>query len=152
MKAYKALININGSHSHQVVKKGLTAAEILVLRAIHGQDSVRDIKPMMAGGNAVHATIWTMDDDGNDIEAKLTRNTLLGSLRRVYGDQIVAAVFPGINPVLPVELAEIGENVDADEEIDLEKQALADHRAAISEDDEFGQLDAETEEDEEAAA
>lgn len=150
MQAYKAMVNINGSHSHQVVKSKLTAAEILVLRAIHGQDSVRDIKPMMAKGEPVHATIWTMDDDGGDIEVKLTKNTLLGSLRRVYGEEIVERVFPGITPVLPDNLADIGETGPVDEEIDLEQQALAEHKAGSDDsddEDEFAQPDAEAEDE-----
>ena len=43
MKLYKALVRINGSLLNEVAKDNLTAAEIMVLQRIHGDDAVQNV-------------------------------------------------------------------------------------------------------------
>lgn len=43
MKLYTAKVNLHGSDLNQVLKHDLTAAEIIVLKRIHGGDAVIDI-------------------------------------------------------------------------------------------------------------
>lgn len=44
MRSYNCLVNVGKEHLTTVQKLGTTAAEILVLRAIHGEDAVLDIR------------------------------------------------------------------------------------------------------------
>ena len=44
MQLYDCKVRLNGSVANEVVKHEITAAEIMVLRALHGEDSVVDIK------------------------------------------------------------------------------------------------------------
>lgn len=44
MKLYSCKINLKGSLLNQVIKSEVTAAEIVLLRAIHGNDAVNDIR------------------------------------------------------------------------------------------------------------
>lgn len=45
MQLYDCKVRLSGSLYNEVPKTGVTAAEITVLRVIHGSDSVADIKP-----------------------------------------------------------------------------------------------------------
>lgn len=88
----------------QLVPKEVTVPELLVLQAIHGQGSVLNITP--AG----------MD--------KRTHSDELARLHRLYGKageeegaNVVARLFPGYAPQLPVRLSDIGmaeSDADAD--------------------------------------
>lgn len=44
MRFYNAKVRLAGSLLHEVYKEGLSAPEIMLLRHIHGQDAVVDIK------------------------------------------------------------------------------------------------------------
>ncbi len=115
MKTYKCLVNKDGSHSHQILKTGVTAAEIAILRAVHGNDAVRSIKPCLdSNGEPLHAMRLHMDDLGNDVRTKMNRTALIASLRRTYGEGMVANVFPGINPQIPLTIEDLG-NMTGDE-------------------------------------
>jgi hypothetical protein len=94
-------VALSGDRNHVVRKSDITVAEVEILRALHGQDSVRNIQP----------TRTTTSDGG----------ALLDRLRRKYrrrmpalpGEKsrcIVDTVFPGPRPKLPVSLADIGEH------------------------------------------
>lgn len=85
MKRYTANINIGGDRNHVVVKSNITAAEILVLQAIHGSQDVYNIT---AGAGAYTQT--------GDLKAHLEEQygrTKVGpeSDRR----PVLAHVFPG---------------------------------------------------------
>lgn len=45
MQTATVLLSLGGDHGNQVMKHGVTAAEIAVLRAIHGDESVKDVEP-----------------------------------------------------------------------------------------------------------
>lgn len=43
MQTYRCRVNLAGEIKNQVLKDGIVAAEILLLKAIHGDDAVADI-------------------------------------------------------------------------------------------------------------
>lgn len=45
MQTANIMLSLGGDHGNQVYKHAVTAAEIAVLRAIHGDDAVKDIEP-----------------------------------------------------------------------------------------------------------
>lgn len=78
-----------GSNLNSVVRKyNVTVAEIVVLRTIHGADSVVSIQRVL-----------------QDKRAKLEE---VERLSAIYGPVVRKAVFPGANPTLPVTLEDIG--------------------------------------------
>jgi hypothetical protein len=88
MEIYKAEICIGGLLTNTVIKDELTAAEILILRQVHGDDAVRGITPR---GN-------------RQIEYQKEYDRLL----RKFGKRKLEAAFPGARPVLPQKLADVG--------------------------------------------
>jgi len=88
-------LRLSGDMRNTVVKIGVTPAEILVLRAIHGQGSVFNVQPG--------------DTDKRPHADELER------LRSIYAPRfqdegkkdIVGQMFPGIAPQLPVKLKDI---------------------------------------------
>lgn len=45
MQTANIMLSLGGDHGNQVYKHGVTAAEIAVLRAIHGDEAVKDVEP-----------------------------------------------------------------------------------------------------------
>ncbi len=45
MKLYDGIVRLEGSVANEVAKTGMTAAEVEVLRALHGADAVVGLKP-----------------------------------------------------------------------------------------------------------
>lgn len=94
MQTYKAEILIGGLLTNTVIRPGLTASEIMILRHIHGDDAVRGI---VVQGN-------------KNIEYQKEYDRLL----KRYGKKKLTAVFPGARPVLPEKLADVGIIVQKD--------------------------------------
>lgn len=84
MRLYRAEVCLGGNLTNTVIKEGLTAAEIIILRNIHGGDAVRNIEPR------------TMSRRPYDEEYK--------RLTDFYGAKTVQSCFPGAQPELPMEL------------------------------------------------
>lgn len=87
MQTANILLALGGDSGNTVPKRGVTAAEIAVLRAIHGNEAVFDIEP---AGEAV--------DEGRP----RSNRAELNRLRALYGramdsenNSIVAQLFPG---------------------------------------------------------
>ena len=94
-----------GSNLNSVVRKiGVTIPEILVLRAIHGSDSVVDFEAVRFGGN-------------------VTNTAEMDRLCALYNPNLVRSVFPGASPSLPRALADIG--ITLAEVADIGKPAVA---------------------------
>lgn len=86
MRVYSCVVNCGGNVLNQVRKPEVTAAEIILLQSIHGEDAVTDIMPIR------------MDKRSHAAE----RDRLGG----IYGDDKVGRTFgPSFNP-LPVKLAD----------------------------------------------
>ncbi len=95
MQLYKAEIFLGGSRNNSVVKTNLSAAEVLVLRSIHGADSVTGVEPFGKGKRHM----------GAEFER----------LASFYGPKRMTACFPGVQPQLPETLPEVGVSPDEPE-------------------------------------
>lgn len=91
MQHVKCSVYLGGDYNHKVFLPDVTVAEVVVLRAIHGDDAVVEIQP-------------TRMLRGDSHEAERER------LRRTYNrrDKVVDRVFPGAKADLPVNLKDIG--------------------------------------------
>lgn len=101
MEMYRAEVCLGGLITNTVVKEEVTAAEIVILRGIHGDDAIKSIKPL-----------------GNK---NRTYQKEFDRLQRAYGKAKVAKSFPGARPILPQKLADVGiivnENGNLNEEV-----------------------------------
>jgi len=99
MQICECEVRLGASVQHTVLKSEVTPAEILILQAIHGQDAVVGIKPKK------------MDKRPNADELERLHN-LYGreteGIRDAGNGNLIAKLFPGINPSLPVSLKDIG--------------------------------------------
>jgi len=115
MQLCNVSVNLAGSLLNRVPKRGVTVAEIVVLRAVHGgSDAVTNIQPV-----------------GMD---KRPHAEELERLSRKYG-KIVAKLFPGAHPQLPSNLADIGVTYDGGEK---KRKRPAPAAAAVATDTEAG--------------
>ena len=104
MQECSVTVRLGGSLNHTVPKPTVTPAEIQVLRAIHGGDSVVDIVPIRF--------------NKRDHVAEFDRLTRLygatnvgpgeGLLNETGQQNLVAKLFPGVSPRLPLRLRDIG--------------------------------------------
>lgn len=95
METANVLVALGGDKGNTVVKYGVTAAEIAVLRAIHGDDAISDVDP-------------TGDVVASDREERDRLSDLYGRALDHTGRQIVGAVFPGVGARLTERLADLG--------------------------------------------
>ena len=95
MQTANALLALGGQRGNSVPKRGITAAEIAVLMAIHGVDAVYDIVPL---------------DDEVDRSNRAEKDRLLQiyPARNDDGQFIVEVVYPGNAPVLHQDIADLG--------------------------------------------
>ena len=85
-------ILLNGNIQHTVTRR-VTPAEIVLLKHIHGDDSV--VAPI-------------------EIESVKRSNTdEVNRLKQQYGDDVFKAVFPGAMPKVPTDLSEVGVDTGA---------------------------------------
>lgn len=89
MDLFTCEVRLAGSVQNTVYKREVTAAEVDVLRAIHGEDAVVSIE-LCGTTNAGSATA--------------ERERLVSK----YNPQVVFELFPGARPNLPTTAAEIG--------------------------------------------
>jgi hypothetical protein len=89
MKLANCMVALGGDMGNTVLKYGTTAAEIAVLRAIHGDDAVFDVEPTAADA---------LNEDGRP----RTNRQELARLKLVYARdpngqpaRIIAGMFPG---------------------------------------------------------
>lgn len=108
MQRCTATIRLAGDMLNTVQKSGLSPAEIIILRHIHGgPDAVVDIQPNY-----------------------MDKSTHMGEYDRlcsIYRADVVATIFPGAMPRLPVSLKEImADAPDEEEEAPAEEDEAAD--------------------------
>lgn len=105
MQLCSAIVRHAGNLGMTIHKEGLPPAEIVLLRAIHGEDAVVNI--------AV-----THEQARRENRAEVER------LKTTYGEKVFVACFPGRFPQLPTTLADIavdeddGEPGESDDEMD----------------------------------
>lgn len=85
-------LRLAGDMTNEIFKPAVTVAEIAVLRAIHGADSVVNIKPLR--------------NDKREHSGEFNR------LRETYGAEVVTTVFPGSYPQLPIYFKDVGIAID----------------------------------------
>lgn len=106
MQIYSAKIRLGGLLHHEVRKDELTASEIIVLRGIHGDDAVVDVKPLSNG-------------DGSLYDVKRSSKAERARLLALYRKDQVEKVFPTDFSALPQTLVDVDE-AELDEEDELE--------------------------------
>jgi hypothetical protein len=88
MKIANIMLAIGGGRDNTIPKYNVTAGEIAVLRAIHGEDAVFDVEPLAADA---------LNEDGKS----RTNRQELGRLKAIYGkaqDSSGAALVEGLYP------------------------------------------------------
>lgn len=123
MDLHTATVRLAGGLRMQLPKENLTAAEIVVLKHLHGQDGVVDVSRTR--------------------ETKRQHRVEVERLRSTYGDKAVEACFPGASSMtrLPKTLAEAGliareeqneELFDDEDDVDAAPTAPADVVAKLT--------------------
>lgn len=111
--SYSGLIDDDGEQrSHEVRMPGITAAEIMVLRQVHGADAVANI--VTVDPEAV-VRIVDVFNDGTE-KARFVPHTEvavkpadeLSRLRQFYGAKVIADMWPGATPRLPETFHDTG--------------------------------------------
>ena len=104
MQLANVMVKLGGDNNNIVPKAGVTPAEILVLRHIHGPDCVIDIRPAGFDKKRRHEQEYERLSQRYDRAA--------GSFTATAGEErksVMATLFPGALRKLPMTLAEIGE-------------------------------------------
>lgn len=86
---------LGGDAGHTVRKSEVTAAEIAVLRAIHGESAVFDVTPT---GRIIRS-------NKEELERIFT---LYGKAQNHEGEAVIAKMFPGVGARVLTTLAELG--------------------------------------------
>jgi hypothetical protein len=94
MQTAHCLLSLGGDHGNQVMKHDCTVSEIAVLRAIHGDEAVRDVEP----GKDVKRS-------NRDERARLI--SVYGAAKSEEGKPIVESMFPGVAARMFDTLAEL---------------------------------------------
>lgn len=94
MQIANCLVALGGDKDNWVPRYGVTAAELVVLRALHGEDAVGDIEP------AGEITRGNRDE-------LLRLKAAYGSAKDEDNKAIVENVFPGSGAILPKTLADL---------------------------------------------
>lgn len=95
MQSANILLALGGDSGNQVPKFDVTAAEIAVLRAIHGDSAVSEITP------AAH------DIDRSNTAERARLKAMYGNARDLEGNIVVDVLFPGIAARVPESLDEL---------------------------------------------
>lgn len=83
MQTANILLSLGGDHGNQISKFGVTAAEIAVLRAIHGDESVQDVEP-------------TGDVKRSNRQERERLVAIYGAAKNEQQQRIVDTMFPGV--------------------------------------------------------
>lgn len=100
MKRYEGTVRLGGDLRHTVPKTGMSAAEIVVLRYIHGHDAVVDLKPMdhLVQAEAEKNAFAPLPKGYHEEYMRLAS---------IYGPKRMDDIFPGYQKVLPASLEDI---------------------------------------------
>lgn len=88
MEYGSCIVRISGNVEMEVFKEKVSAAELVVLRSIHGPDGL--------------TRVYAYGQDKRPHAEEVQR------LARIYGGAAVAAVYPGAAPQLPVKFKDTG--------------------------------------------
>jgi hypothetical protein len=111
------MVALNGDITFTVFKQDVTVPEIAILRAIHGPDSVRDIKPLH------------MDKRSHSEERSRLMHEY-GNAKDHKDESIFEKLFPGLSP-LPVHFKDIGIEIADEEPVIQEEKPRRGRPAAV---------------------
>lgn len=94
MQIANCLLSLGGDHGNQIMKFHVTAAEIAVLRAIHGEESVSEVEPMGA-----------VKRSHRDERGRLL--AIYGAAKTAEQKPIVEGLYPGIAARVFEDLSEL---------------------------------------------
>lgn len=103
MQHCSCFVCLDGDRGASVYKPDVTVAEIVLLRAIHGEDAVTNIKPTNTG----------KEKPADELARLRSIYTPLSNMTR-EGTPIFDKVYPGRAPNVPKTLADIGGGDDVD--------------------------------------
>lgn len=83
MQTANILLSLGGDHGNTIPKWGVTAAEIAVLREIHGDDAVNDVEP-----------VGEIKRSNREERARLV--AIYGGAKNAEQKPIVESMFPGV--------------------------------------------------------
>jgi len=106
MQLVSCYVNLAGDLRHVVFKQSVSVAEVLVLRALHGQNAVTKIMPIGSASGHVIGNVAEKD--------RLT--DIYGRKRDGIGRALIEKLFPGFNPRMPATLKDIGVSEFDDEQ------------------------------------
>lgn len=101
MQECNCTVRHGGSLLHTIPMTGVTPAEILILRRIHGEDAVVDIRPIRMAKTRQEVE-WAR------LAEKYDRASSFTSAPGEENQPLMARMFPGAVHRLPVSLKEIG--------------------------------------------
>lgn len=104
MQHASCLVALGGDITFTVLKPDVTVPEIALLKAIHGADAVRDIKP-------------TFMDKRPHAEERERLTLEYGHARDHKDEPIISKIFPGLG-ALPVTFRDIGLDLDGNEPVE----------------------------------
>lgn len=102
MKLLNIMLAVGGGRDHSFPKEGVTAAEIAVLRAIHGEDAVFDVEPTNIDAPGENGGLRS-----NREERERLRLTY-GAATDGEGRSIVGQMFPGAAARVFEDVEELG--------------------------------------------
>ncbi|MBD9674952.1 hypothetical protein IB275_30525 [Pseudomonas sp. PDM21] len=95
MQHVSCFVRLSGDLNNVVFKADATVAEVILLRVIHGEDSVTGIKPTVVGKEKA-------PQEYDRLKALYGASNFTKD-----GLSVLATVFPGKNPTLPSKLSDI---------------------------------------------
>jgi len=101
MQYARCTVQLSGDAGTRIPKAPVTPAEVVVLRAIHGQESVSNFELLRGGVN---------DKASHAEEIKRLRDTYTALTEK--GELVVDTMFPGHAPQLPTTFREIGVSLE----------------------------------------
>lgn len=110
MRLYDCKVLLAGSRDNEVRKTDVTAAEIMILRAFHGEDSIVDIVPKVMDKRAHGAERDRLFKE----YVGMSEGESLGGFQKERAGVLMGLFGPKHTP-LPVELAGKDDFVDLDE-------------------------------------
>lgn len=121
MQHVKCYVYLGGDRNHSVLLESVSVAEVVVLRALHGDDAVFGI-------TRTEMKKTPIKDELDRLRVKYDPSGITdGGLR------IVERLFPGSNPkAVPINLSDIGDFADEADEADARAQAEADAAVAAA--------------------
>lgn len=102
MQLCNIVLRLGGSLLHTVPKTDVTPAEILILKRIHGDDAVVDIRPTKFDKKR------HQDGEWERLQLAYDRSSAFKSSPGEESGSVLLSLFPGAMKRLPTTLSEIG--------------------------------------------